>query len=160
MSGRHPSSNKRQREDERARRAQEKSRRRQEKRALGPREIPVVSAQELMRGLPTVEEAMRAIDQRAHMVRQADTIPARLFVGSLSPETKTEQLRAAFAAIGPVADAIVMVDRDTRAPRGFGFVTMADRRDAAKAISALHGSELCGSNIVVNIATESPARRP
>jgi RNA recognition motif-containing protein len=47
-----------------------------------------------------------------------------------------------------------MVDRDTRAPRGFGFVTMGDRRDAQKAIEALHGAEIKGRNIVVNVATE------
>ena len=35
-----------------------------------------------------------------------------------------------------------------------GFVTMADRRDAPKAIEALHGAEIKGRNIVVNVATE------
>ena len=39
-------------------------------------------------------------------------------------------------------------------PRGFGFVTMADRRDATKAIEEMDGSELDGRSLVVNVATE------
>jgi RNA recognition motif-containing protein len=50
-----------------------------------------------------------------------------------------------------------MRDRDTRASRGFGFVTMADRRDAPRAIAAMHGSDSMGRTMVVNVAT-APAR--
>ena len=38
--------------------------------------------------------------------------------------------------------------------RGFGFVTMANRRDAPKAIDGLTDSELDGRRIFVNTATE------
>ena len=54
----------------------------------------------------------------------------------------------------PVADAIVMRDRDTGKSRGFGFVTMESRKDAAKAVQTLNGAELDGSNLVVSVATE------
>ena len=55
---------------------------------------------------------------------------------------------------GEVSDAVVIEDRDTGRSRGFGFVTMADRKDASKAIDAMDGSELDGRTIVVNVATE------
>lgn len=126
-----------------------------EKRDRGPREIPVTTADEVQRGLPSIEEAMAAIEARARGERvEAAAIPTRLFVSGIADDVTEADLRAAFGAFGPVADAIVMVDRVTRARRGFGFVTMANRRDAPRAIEALHGSELKGRNLVVNVATE------
>ena len=77
-----------------------------------------------------------------------------VFVGSLSSAVSDSDLRAAFEAFGPVVDAVVMVERGTNISRGFGFVTMGNRKDAPRAIEALHGSELKGSLIVVNVATE------
>jgi hypothetical protein len=145
---------KREREAEKARKKQEKAERRMQKRERGPRDIPIVSADEITGGLPSVEEAMRAMETRATAPRSAATIPARLFVGSLSDDTNGEHLRAAFSEFGPVAEAVVVLHRETRTSRGFGFVTMADRKDAAAAIDALHGSELNGRRIVVNVATE------
>jgi RNA recognition motif-containing protein len=47
-----------------------------------------------------------------------------------------------------------MVDRTTNQSRGFGFVTMQNRKDAGAAIDALDGSELEGRRIGVNIATD------
>ncbi|HEY8427009.1 MAG TPA: hypothetical protein VIL20_01490 [Sandaracinaceae bacterium] len=145
---------KRQREAERARKKQEKAQRRRERRERGPQEIPVVSAEELTAGLPTTEEALRAMEHRAKAPRGAAAIPLRLFVGGLSRETTAESLRAAFSQHGPVSDAVVVRDRETGSSRGFGFVTMADRRDAPRAIEALHGAVLDGSTIVVSAATE------
>lgn len=79
--------------------------------------------------------------------------PCRLFVGSLSRETTSQDLRALFADIGPVLDAAVLNDRMTGESRGFGFVTM-DRRSATKAVKQLDGHELHGRSIRVNVATE------
>ena len=59
-----------------------------------------------------------------------------------------------FGKFGKVTDAVVVSDRDTGKSRGFGFVVMEDRKDAAKAIQELDGSELDGREIVVNLATE------
>ena len=79
--------------------------------------------------------------------------PVRLFVGGLSFDTTAESLQAAFEAAGAVVDATIVCDRDTGDPRGFGFVTMADRKAAAKAMKELGGSELDGRNIRVDMAT-------
>jgi RNA recognition motif-containing protein len=147
-------SNKRQREDERARKQRDKAARRAEKREIGPRELEVVSAADMMRDLPSIEEAMRRIEAGPTEVRSASTIPARLFVGGLTDDTTEQDLRDAFGQFGPVADVIVMRDRESRAPRGFGFVTMGDRRDAPRAIDGMHGAILNGRSLVVNVATE------
>lgn len=153
MSGYH-SPGKRQREANQARKKQEKAQERLDKRGRAPRELSVVSAADLQGGLPSIEEAMRAIENPGQAPRSAASIPARLFVGNLSSSTTEADLRTAFGAFGSIADAVVMVDRGTGAPRGFGFVTMADRKDAPRAIRELHGSELKGSSIAVNVATE------
>jgi len=145
---------KRQRESVQARKKQEKAQERAEKRARGPRELPVVSADEINGNLPSIADAMKNIENPGLVERSASGIRVRLFVGSLSSATSDSDLRAAFEAFGPVVDAVVMVERGTNISRGFGFVTMGNRKDAPRAIEALHGSELKGSLIVVNVATE------
>jgi RNA recognition motif-containing protein len=75
-------------------------------------------------------------------------------VGGISYDTTGEQLNAAFAEFGAVSEAAVVKDRDTGQSRGFGFVTMANRKDAGRAIDALNGSELNGRRLMVNVATD------
>lgn len=154
MSGGSYSQGKRQREAEKARKKREKAERRAMRRETGPREPEIISSEEIVGELPTIDEAMRAIDDRASGNREANAIPCRLFVGGLSWDTTVDTLRTTFTAHGPVSDAVVISDRDTGRSRGFGFVVMENRKDAAKAITALDGSELDGRNIVVNVATE------
>ncbi|MCH9687727.1 MAG: RNA-binding protein [Deltaproteobacteria bacterium] len=81
-------------------------------------------------------------------------MPSRLFIGGLAWRVTTDQLRTEFEKIGAVNDAVVVLDRDTGDSRGFGFVTMADRKDAAEAIRKLHGQDLEGRALVVRQATE------
>jgi hypothetical protein len=76
----------------------------------------------------------------------------RLFVGRLSWDTSTEDLRAAFAKFGNVTDATVITDRATGRSRGFGFVTFENPIEAAEAAKALNGTELDGRMITVNHA--------
>lgn len=152
------SQGKRARDTEKQRKKREKADRKMMRRERGPTEPEVVSAEDITGVLPSVEEAMRAITERATTKTAAATIPSRLFIGSLSNSTTTETLTAAFVAFGPVVDAVVVGDRDTGHSKGFGFVTMADRKDAARAIEALDDSDLDGRNIVVKIAAERPQR--
>lgn len=148
------SSGKRQRDADKARKKQEKAQRRAERREHGPGEVPIVSAAEVTGDLPSISEAMQAIESGGSAGRSSAPIPTRLFVGGLSYDTTESDLRAAFGEYGPVADAFVVKDRDTGNSRGFGFVTMENRKDASKAIEALHDSDLGGRTIVVNIATD------
>jgi hypothetical protein len=145
---------KRARENRKALRKREKEARRWERRERGPQEVEVVTAEDVTGELRPVEEVMAEILGGPSQERSAASVPAKLFVGSLSYETDNRSLRSAFEAFGEVADAVVITDRDTGRSRGFGFVTMADRKDAQIAIKKLDGAELDGRNIVVNVATE------
>jgi RNA recognition motif-containing protein len=143
---------KRQRESEKARKKREKAERRRAKRARGTSEVEYTTADAITGDLPTSEEALAAMNDRQSAPRA--TIPARLFVGGLSRSTTTEELERLFSEHGELSDAIVISDRDTGESRGFGFVTFADRKDAAGAMEALDGAEVDGRNIRVNLATE------
>jgi RNA recognition motif-containing protein len=88
----------------------------------------------------------------------------KLFVGGLSWNTTSEQLKAAFGAIGTVTDAVVISDRETGRSRGFGFVTFANDADADRALSEMNGTMLDGRAIKIDAATErapgGPGRGP
>ena len=77
---------------------------------------------------------------------------AKLFVGNLSFNITENDLQDAFAAHGTVIEANLMMDRATGRPRGFGFVTMSTPEEAQKAIDAMHGKELAGRALTVNLA--------
>ncbi len=78
--------------------------------------------------------------------------PAKLFVGNLSWNLRTEDLQELFAQHGTVVDCIVMNDRFTGRSKGFGFVTMSSADEANKAVEALNNQEIDGRAIVVNVA--------
>ena len=145
---------KRQRETERAAKQRDKLAERQARRRNGPGEIEIVSASDMHGDLPSIEEAMAAIEQHGRVQRAAASIPVRLFVGGLSDEVTEHDLRAHFGPYGQVIDAVIVTDRGTRLSRGFGFVTMADRKEGARIIAELSGTELRGRNLVINVATD------
>jgi RNA recognition motif-containing protein len=75
----------------------------------------------------------------------------RLFVGNLSFNTTTEELRTAFSAHGTVHDVSLVSDRETGRSRGFAFVDM-DAQGAQSAIEALNSKEFGGREIRVDEA--------
>ena len=78
-------------------------------------------------------------------------IALKIYVGNLNFDTSEDALRDTFASHGDVEEVVIVTDRDTGRPRGFGFVTMPD--DAARsAIEALNGTELDGRTLNVNEA--------
>jgi len=84
----------------------------------------------------------------------------KLFVGNLSFKTTENDLQDAFAAHGTVVEANIMMDRASGRSRGFAFVTMGSPDEAQKAIEALHGSQLDGRPLTVNIARPREERPP
>jgi hypothetical protein len=147
-------SEKRAREEKRDRKARIKEQRKIDKRNAPSRGPEIVSASDIVGNLRSIEEVMASLQGTNQVQRSAATIPTKLFVGSLSDSTTSAALRAHFEPHGVIAEAVVITDRNTGVSRNFGFVTMADRKDAAAVISALHHSELDGNRIVVNVATE------
>lgn len=63
---------------------------------------------------------------------------SKIFVGGLSWETDEGSLRRYFETFGEVLDCVIMRDRHTGHPRGFGFVTFADDAVAGRAASRRH----------------------
>uniref|UniRef100_A0A7S0ZCZ9 RRM domain-containing protein n=1 Tax=Timspurckia oligopyrenoides TaxID=708627 RepID=A0A7S0ZCZ9_9RHOD len=52
--------------------------------------------------------------------------PSKIFVGGLSWETDEISLKSYFGKYGTVIDSVIMRDRNSGHPRGFGFVTFED----------------------------------
>ena len=76
----------------------------------------------------------------------------KLYVGNLSFQTSSEDLRDHFAQAGTVESASVVEDRETGRSRGFGFVEMANQEDGERAIAELNGTDQGGREIKVNEA--------
>ncbi len=81
----------------------------------------------------------------------------RIYVGGLSYNTTSGELQDAFEAVGQVASAEVVTDRESGRSRGFGFVEMDDA-DADAAIAKLNGTDLDGRTISVSEAKERAPR--
>jgi RNA recognition motif-containing protein len=58
----------------------------------------------------------------------------KLFIGGLPWAMDNERLKQVFAEYGDVADARVILDRDTGRSRGFGFVTYATEAGAENSV--------------------------
>jgi RNA recognition motif-containing protein len=84
----------------------------------------------------------------------------KLFVGNLSFNTTENSLHEAFSAHGNVVEANLMMDRMTGRSRGFAFVTYSTPEEAQKAIEAMHGAQLDGRALTVNIARPKEERPP
>src|SRR6266446_6449083 len=84
----------------------------------------------------------------------------RLYVGNLSFQTSSDDLRDHFAQIGNVESAQVVEDRMTGRSRGFGFVEMTSPDEAAAAIDQLNGKEFGGRNLTVNEARPRTSPQP
>ena len=76
----------------------------------------------------------------------------RLYVGNLSFQTSSDELRDHFAKIGNVESAQIVEDRMTGRSRGFGFVEMTTPEEAAAAIEQFNGKDFKGRNLTVNEA--------
>ena len=78
----------------------------------------------------------------------------RLHIGNLSFYATNEDLNEIFSNCGEVEEVIVITRSGSTRSRGFGFVTMKDSAGADEAIQQLHGQEIDGRSITVNIAKE------
>lgn len=67
-----------------------------------------------------------------------DSDQAKLFVGGISRDTTEDVLKDHFAKYGPVLGSTISVDRNTKIPRGFGFVRFSDVSAADKALQDTH----------------------
>ncbi len=75
-----------------------------------------------------------------------------IYVGNLPRDISEEELRTAFAAFGQVQNVSIIRDRFSGEPRGFAFVEMPGKAEAAAAIDGLNGKDLKGQKLIVNEA--------
>ena len=76
----------------------------------------------------------------------------KIYVGNLSFDSTSDDVRDAFSAYGTVNDVHLITDRETGASRGFGFVQMGSESEVQAAIEAMDGHELQGRRLKVNLA--------
>ncbi|OVE74285.1 RNA-binding protein [bacterium B13(2017)] len=87
----------------------------------------------------------------------------KLYVGNLSYDSGEEDIRELFEQFGEVTTVNVITFKDTGRSKGFGFVEMANKEDAEKAIEQLNDTEFQGRSIKVSEArpkSRNDSRRP
>ncbi|XP_072963290.1 uncharacterized protein [Typha angustifolia] len=62
----------------------------------------------------------------AKLKEQDGASPAKIFIGGLAKDTSMTTFKEHFGKYGEIIDAVIMKDRYTQKPRGFGFITYAD----------------------------------
>jgi cold-inducible RNA-binding protein len=77
---------------------------------------------------------------------------AKLFVGNLSFETTSDEIRNLFSEVGPVESCQVITDRETGQSKGFGFVEMNSKAEANTVIEKFNGQDLHGRALKVDEA--------
>src|SRR6185369_15786992 len=77
---------------------------------------------------------------------------AKLFVGNLSFDTTSDEIRDLFSEVGAVESCQVITDRDTGRSKVFGFVEMNTKAHASAAKEKFDGQELHGRALKVDEA--------
>ncbi|OIT28370.1 PREDICTED: heterogeneous nuclear ribonucleoprotein 1-like [Nicotiana attenuata] len=67
-----------------------------------------------------------------------DSSAGKLFVGGIAWETNEESFRKYFSRFGETTDCVIMMDKVSGRPRGFGFVTFADPEVVNKVLEEDH----------------------
>ncbi len=75
-----------------------------------------------------------------------------IYVGNIPYTFKEEDLKGVFSEFQSVVSAKLIVDRQTKRSKGYGFVEMADDSEATAAVEKLNNSQVAGRNIKVNNA--------
>ncbi len=75
-------------------------------------------------------------------------------ITDLSRKTTEDELSKLFAEFGSVSSTTIIMDKVTGKSKGFGFVEMADDKEALSAIKKLHKTKVSGQKISVKKAKD------
>ena len=75
-----------------------------------------------------------------------------VFVGNIPYEATEDELRSIFSRVGPVVSIRLMYDKDTRQPKGFGFIEYRDIETAYSCMRNLNDVEYGGRPMRVDWA--------
>jgi len=82
----------------------------------------------------------------------------KLYIGNLPFGTSEEDLKKLCVEVGTVQSIKIVIDPYSGRSRGFGFVEMASKAEAEKAISLLNGKILMDRTLIVNEAKPQKKR--
>lgn len=85
--------------------------------------------------------------------KQDTTNHFHVYIGDVSPEIDSAQLRSAFAPFGELSECKVIRDPHTQLSKGYGFVCFVRREEAEIAIASMNGQWLGGRPIRTNWAS-------
>ncbi|KAG8760683.1 hypothetical protein FRC12_009526 [Ceratobasidium sp. 428] len=80
-----------------------------------------------------------------------------VFVGNVPYDMTEEQLTQVFSSVGPVAGFRLVFDRETGKAKGYGFCEFFDHESAASAVRNLHGTDVGGRSLRIDLADADPA---
>lgn len=80
----------------------------------------------------------------------------KLFVANLPWTLKSKDLKDIFSKYGEVSYAKVILDRETKKSKGFGFIEFVNPQEAAKAVEEMNEAEINGRVIKLDFAVEKP----
>lgn len=83
------------------------------------------------------------------------TSTMKLLVRNLTRNTTEAELKALFQPFGTVQSCTLVLDKDTKISKGFGFIEMPKVGEAKAAMKSLNGSSVAGSKIRVK-KSEAP----
>ena len=104
----------------------------------------ILSEEQLIDGKKT--DCKHAVPKDAAQTAEATASfrTRKLFVGGLPPEVTLEEFREYFQQFGELEDSVVMLDRQTRKPRGFGFVTFREEEAVEEVLRNYNNNLLKG----------------
>ncbi len=76
----------------------------------------------------------------------------KIYVGNMPYSVSSEELSEMFGQYGQVAEANVIMDRETGRSKGFGFVDMPNDAEANEAVEALNSTQMSGRTLRVSEA--------
>lgn len=79
---------------------------------------------------------MGKMDARSH--ERDGASPGKIFVGGLPRDVSLNEFKKHFEKYGEIIDSVIMKDKQTLQPRGFGFITFADPSVVDKVIEDSH----------------------
>ncbi len=78
----------------------------------------------------------------------------KIIIRNLSRSTTESEIKDLFEKFGEVASCDLVMDKQTGASKGFGFVEMANAKHAKYAIKNLNDKTIANSRIRVKVAQE------
>ncbi len=76
----------------------------------------------------------------------------KVYVGNLAYSIDESKLREMFSSYGELSEVIIIKDKFSGRPKGFGFITFAADDAAKTAIKEMNGKEVEGRAMTVNEA--------